>query len=180
MSFFNPSRQTRTNIKFYADVLQALAIIAAGLWAAFTYHVQSREQAQRAKEQAEAIQRELQRPYDEKKLSLYLDAARVLAHLAANPSSTEKTKMETRFWELYWGELAFVETQTNEPGVAQPSIEGLMVRFCHQYFGVAKCHASDNPNLVNALLLSHQASREIKDRWKGAISIPVEELMLLK
>jgi hypothetical protein len=66
------------------------------------------EQEKRSKEQLEATKRELQRPYQEKKLSLYLDASRVLAHLVATPD-VNKDATEARFWELYWGELVFVE-----------------------------------------------------------------------
>jgi hypothetical protein len=35
---------------------------------------------------------------------VYLDAARVLAHLAATPD-VDREKTEARFWELYWGSL---------------------------------------------------------------------------
>jgi hypothetical protein len=99
-----------------------------------TLVVTFREQEQHANDTLTATKIELEAPYQKKKLALYLDAARVLAHLAAAPN-VDKEKMEARFWELYWGELAFVESQTkNLNGDTPPSVEELMVRFCHAYF----------------------------------------------
>ena len=142
------------------------------------------EQEKRSKEQLEATKRELQRPYQEKKLNLYLDASRVLAHLAAAPD-VDKDATEARFWELYWGELAFVESTVSdeERGGPKPSVERLMVLFCHQYFTPQRCVKGGSggpgpnsasgiikltgaPGEVEAIDLARHASKEIRDEWE--------------
>jgi hypothetical protein len=142
------------------------------------------EQENRGKEQLAAMKRELQRPYQEKKLALYLDAARVVAHLSSSPD-VNKEATEARFWELYWGELAFVESRSDQerPG-GTPSVERLMVEFCHQYFTPIRCVKGaslgpDNsdplagavktksaPGETGALELARNASKEIRDEWE--------------
>ena len=115
-----PSEQNRTAVKFWLDFLQVVTVIAGVSTAVATFVFHSIDQRTRAadlernsREQLTNVRRELQRPYEEKKLNLYLDAARVLAHLATSPS-VDKENTEARFWELYWGELAFVESRTED------------------------------------------------------------------
>ena len=75
-------------------MLQALAIIFTIVWAATTFRHQ-------VYTEAESRRRELSRPYAEKQLDLYLDAARVKARLAAtDPDSPGRKEAEARFWEL--------------------------------------------------------------------------------
>jgi hypothetical protein len=148
MSFWAPEAKTRQAIKFWLDCLQIITVVGGVIIAVVTFLNYSREQKaqaaeethriverdDRAKEQLKTAKRELERPYQEKKLSLYLDAARVLAHLATSPN-LKKEATEARFWELYWGELPFVESRASEevPG-GPPSVERLMVKFCEEYF----------------------------------------------
>ena len=95
-----PKQATQKAMKFWLDCLQIVTVVGgvSTAVATFVYHSQAErnraiEQDQRAKDQLAATQRELQRPYEEKKLNLYLDAARVLAHLATAPSvDREKQK----------------------------------------------------------------------------------------
>jgi hypothetical protein len=117
-----PSRENRIAVKFWLDCLQVVTVVAgvSTAVATFVYHSidqrdRAAEQERHTREQLENVQIELQKPYQVKKLQLYLDAARVLAHLASSPS-VEKEKSEARFWELYWGELAFVESRTKDEG----------------------------------------------------------------
>ena len=149
MTFFNPSAHVRRNLTFYAQILQAIAIVFAGAWAAWTYHQQ--------------VRREYEKPYYEKQLGLYLDAARVVANLATLPEGTERQKAVQRFWELYWGELAFVESN---------SVEGMMRNYCDQIFDVSHCDhlQSPNPRLGDALNFSHLASQEIRQHWRPTVS----------
>ena len=115
MSIFNPSEQTRAVVKFYAQVLQAAAIVLGGGWAVVNYHNQIKQQTQEALDHKDAVERELRKPYDEKQLNLYIEAARVVADLATLPEGEERQKATQRFWELYWGELAFVEFYAVRP-----------------------------------------------------------------
>jgi hypothetical protein len=181
-----PSEGTRVAVKFWLDCLQVVTVIAGVSTAVgtFVYHSRDQqaraiEQGARADEQLAAAKRDMQRPYQEKKLTLYLDAARVLAHLASSPS-VDREKMEARFWELYWGELAFVESRTEEEGNGgpKPSVERLMVQFCHQYFNPERCRGgnADPRETVKvrtnageaaaAIELARGASKEIRDQWE--------------
>jgi len=154
------SKSVQENVKFISDIIQTLVIVFGGMWAVVTYVGQQ-------KSEIESTRRELERPYDERQLDLYLEASRVVAHLAKQPTGPEKDVLEARFWELYWGELAFVESRVGKVPADQTPVETLMVEFCGQYFGDSKCHA-DSPTLTAAYKLAHQASDEIRRRWTTA------------
>lgn len=157
-----PSEETRTKWEFVFNGMKALAIVGAAIWALWTY-------TQNSIEQREAVRRELRKPYDEKQLAIYLEAARVVAHLASMPNASDKEATEKRFWELYWGELAFVESQIS---VTDNSVESLMVTFCQGYFGMEKCHSKPETDIQNALLLARQASYEVKSVWDKKAAAP--------
>jgi hypothetical protein len=176
-----PSEQNRTAIRFWLDCLQVVTVVAgvSTAVATFVYHgIEERhradDQASHAREQLDNARRELERPYQEKKLQLYLDAARVLAHLATSPS-VDKDHTEARFWELYWGELAFVESTTAEEASGpNPSVESLMVRFCRQYFAPERCSSGGGAATRTsagedaAINMARAASKEIRDQWTPA------------
>jgi len=175
-----PDAKTRRAIKFWLDCLQIVTVFLAVAVAGIQWHEfnveraeRARIQDQQARDQLAATKRELERPYQERKLAIYLDAARVLAHLAASPN-VEKQRTEARFWELYWGELAFVESQTADEKVGEPSVEHLMVTFCEAYFDPGRCSTANagrdsrtgqrTPIEAAAIELALQASKEIRDR----------------
>ena len=176
MKISGPDEPTRIAVKFWLDCLQALTVVAGIIVATSTVLYHHRQQAQ----YLAATTRELQQPYEEKKLALYLDASRVAAHLAATPD-LDREKNEARFWELYWGELAFVESRKTDEanGGPTPSVETLMIDFCHTYFSPSsRCHTktavdehpvekdSTNTREKAAIDLAHQASKEIRMRWE--------------
>ena|SRR5438477_3389900 len=151
-----PSAEVRDRLEFVFKGVQAGAIVFGAIWGLVTYTIT-------AAHQRDGIRRELRKPYDEKQLSLYLDAARVLAHLSATPDY-EREKTEARFWELYWGELAFVESSR---------VASLMVAFCRKRFEPTKCNTPHPENVLEASTLegaaigmSHEASDEIRKRWE--------------
>ena len=144
--WWHPSATTRTMVKFYLDVAQALSVLVAVIGVMVTYLTYM-----------DTRYRELRKPYEEKKLALYLEAARVAAHLTAVPEASDKTQTETRFWELYWGELAFVESG---------DMNRAMVMVCEKHFQRDKCHQATNPSVGPAYELAHQGSREIRDEWR--------------
>jgi hypothetical protein len=111
--------------------VQAIGIFVGAIWIAWTYF--------------DTRTRELRKPYDEKQLNFYTDAARVAAHLAI----VEEAKLKTdpnylQFWELYWGELPFVESA---------EVRARMQVFCHIRFESS-----------NDLLLCGTSSDKIKGR----------------
>jgi hypothetical protein len=164
MSFW-PGEKTRENVRFVSDLLQAIAIIFTIVWAATTFRHQ-------VATEAEGARRELSRPYSEKQLDLYLDAARVVARLATSPDGADRSETEARFWELYWGELAFVESRAKDAG-GKPSVEDLMVEFCQEYFNPELCHDAGRAKVVAAFKLSRLASDEVRQHWEN-IGRPVQ------
>jgi len=89
-------------------------------------------------------------------MALYLEASKVAAHLATKGADPDKWR--DRFFELYWGELGFVESQY-KPTERDKSIEELMVSVCHAN-GFPECQ-SDAPGAAaktDALTLARQAA----------------------
>jgi hypothetical protein len=135
-----PRAGTREHWEFVFKAVQSVAVVIGVLWAAYTFW--------------DTRNRELRKPYEEKKLAFYTDAARVLAHLAAAPDSSSKAETETQFWELFWGELPFVESN---------DIKQLMERFCNNHFQnrpeQAQCSKSTGGIIQTAKEMSEKACR---------------------
>src|SRR5262245_55239660 len=160
-----PTKANREAIRFWLDCLQIFTVVVGILAVAGTFY----QYAQDQKAQVAAIKRDLERPYQEKKLALYLDAARVLARLANSPDDdVERPSTEARFWELYWGELAFVESRTKDETMDGPkSVESLMVKFCHEFFGAQDMRCSSpNDKVAAAIKTARRASKEVRKQWK--------------
>jgi hypothetical protein len=166
---WTPEGETREAIKFWLDCLQVVTLgfgILAAVWTVSTYFSQEAHRL-------EAVKRELRQPYEEKKLELYLEAAQVVAHLAATPRE-KWGDYEARFWQLYWGELAFVESMTAAEGLKtadgsigpKPSVESLMVDFCNHTFP-NRCSTTDKLLAEKAAIeLARHASEEIRKKWE--------------
>jgi hypothetical protein len=61
-----------------------------------------------------ASEREYQKPFYDRQMTLYFDASRAAATLASSRNPNELRKASERFWQLYWGELCIVEDQQVE------------------------------------------------------------------
>jgi hypothetical protein len=146
-------RKFAEDSKIVGEALQPFVIILGGIFAVGTYMVSEGH----IREERTI---ELRRAYDEKQLELYLDASRVAAHLAAVPADdSEHEALLARFWELYWGQLAFVES---------PDVEAKMVKVCELYVSrddTSRCHAGTGSNLGAAIELARVGSEEVKARW---------------
>src|SRR4030095_1284807 len=92
------SEDRKRLLDFRLDVIKTIALILGGLWIVVTFSVDEAHKMATA-------QRDLLKPYYEKKLALYLEASSVAAHLATNGADPDKWR--DRFFELYWGELGF-------------------------------------------------------------------------
>jgi hypothetical protein len=94
-------------IKVPSAVLGATVSFCWGVW---TWRAGRRDKLQAEEREserlAEARRVEATRPFLEKQLTLYGEAALICAKLATDPTDD---KARARFWELYWGELALVE-----------------------------------------------------------------------
>ena len=145
-----PQAKTRQAVKFWLDSLQVLTVVGSIFAIAIAYisYRSSREA-------------ELKRPFNEKQLELYAEATRVAAHIATNATLDKET--ETRFWELYWGQLPFVEL---------PNVAKAMNEFCLSAFqNHDKCSKDIGEKTgltiqeINAVKLSNTASTEIQNKW---------------
>jgi hypothetical protein len=128
MSLVAPHPKTRQTIKFWLDVVQGLAVFGGigGALATYLYYKANQKM-------------ELEKPYNEKQLELYVEAARVTARISqeVGPGFPDASKIDgetlTRFWELYYGQLVFVESEGKD------SVAAKMNAFCAYVFGPDKC-----------------------------------------
>jgi hypothetical protein len=146
-------RRVAEDCKIVGEALQPFALVVAGAFVLVTYVV-----SEGHVREERAI--ELRRAYDEKQLELYAEAARVSAHLASAPADDPDRRANVaRFWELYWGELAFVEST---------EVETKMVDVCERYVSSddpSKCHATDQSTAGAAISLARTGSTEVRTRW---------------
>ena len=96
-----------------------LVIAALGfVWGVYQYFQGQKVRADQVKldQDREAVQRriEARRPFLEKQLGLYTEATNAAATIATSADTAALAKARTRFWELYWGELALVEDSAVE------------------------------------------------------------------
>jgi hypothetical protein len=97
----------------------------------------------------------------EEKTALYKETRQTLSFLSTNTDvATDLYKAKkTRFWELYWGDLAAVET---------PQVESLMVKFGQALNSLPEAESEPEKEEIKATLqqlsltLAHQTSEELK------------------
>lgn len=108
--------------------------------------------------QARAI--EARHPFLDLQLKLYQEAIETTAILATSADAAELQKAETRFWQLYYGELAMVENGgiRNKNG----GVEGAMVRFGREL----SMHSKDRSLLQQlSLELAHVCRDSLAESW---------------
>ena len=94
----------------------------------------------------------------EEKTALYKETRQILSFLSTNedPGSDLYESKKKRFWELYWGDLAAVES---------PDIESLMVRFGNSLTELEKEKDEENRRSIKGIMkqislsLAHQTSK---------------------
>lgn len=96
-----------------------LVIAALGfVWGVYQYFQGQKVRAEQVKldQDREAVQRriEARRPFLERQLALYTEATNAAATIATSADATAVAAAHSRFWELYWGELALVEDSAVE------------------------------------------------------------------
>ena len=101
-----------------------IAVVGASVsfcWGFWTWRIARRDKLEAERREGERLSEarriEATRPFLEKQLDLYAEAARVCVRIA---SAHDGAGAVARFWELYWGELALVENR---------EVEAKMVRF---------------------------------------------------
>ncbi len=88
-------------------LLSVAGAIASFLWGVWVWKDKSYKEL--AQQRIEAT-----KPFLERQLKLYTEASQVAALIATSDEKSETQKAVTRFWQLYWGELALVENKEVE------------------------------------------------------------------
>jgi hypothetical protein len=108
--------------------LPVLVALAGGFWALYNYMGQQERFAMERRFEDERQTRarliEAQRPFLTQQLALYFETSQLVGKLITQqPKTDEWAKLESRFWALYWSELAMVE---------HPVVEAAMKNFGDQ------------------------------------------------
>jgi hypothetical protein len=151
-------------LKSFGDAIQPFVVIFSAVGAVVTFAISEHDKA---------IDRvaELSQPFYQKQLDVYAESSRVVARLAII-TKEDPTYRETitRFWELYWGDLALVESQTSEAAnySDEKSVEQLMVAACLKYVSADdpnKCTSTSGTPFEQAITLAHRQRDELQRRW---------------
>jgi hypothetical protein len=105
-------------------LLAVLAVAIGGGWTIYTYF-NAREG------EAHTAFLEARKPFEAKRLEIYVEAARLTATIARSHDPKELSKAKEQFWILYWGPFALVEDD---------KVHASMTAFGHCI--VANCSAS--------------------------------------
>jgi len=171
------SPMTKAVLALIQGLLPAMTAIIGGIWIVITYLAQQHDTqittATRAQHEADTRRVEAQRPFLEKQLALYFEAAQVAGRLVAmTPDErNEWESIEKRFRALYWSELSMVEDK---------NVEEAMVTFSrHLYdytsnrkilkeFGQPLNEIDKKRALSGASLeLAHAIRKSIESAWAG-------------
>ena len=150
-------------------IFPVLVAVVGGLWTLNTYFDSQRqanqqEQSAREKEQRSQLL-QAQQPFLEHRWKAYIETSGVAGALVAlEPADPAWTQAEKRFWELYWSELAMVET---------PDVESAMVDFGGRLNAVGASLAKNQAGLANArsqlnasaLRLARALKESIQSSW---------------
>jgi hypothetical protein len=100
--------------------LGALLSFAWGVWVWRDQSISRLRQTETENERlAESRRVEATKPFLERQLKLYTEAAQVAALIATSSDASTVVKSTERFWQLYWGELALVENREVEAAMVQ-------------------------------------------------------------
>jgi hypothetical protein len=111
--------------------------------------------------QAETHALEAKKPFLEYQLQLYKEAVKVAQVLATTDDDDIKEKNETRFWELYYGELGLVENGGLK--ATGGGVEAAMVRIANCLDAPTCDETSELPYL--SLALAHACRNSLAASW---------------
>lgn len=110
-----------------------------------------------AKLDREAAQRDAKKPFYEQQLALYLEATDVTSKISAPFSEDDKRAAVLRFWQLYWGQLALVES---------PEVASAMVSFKNVLVDTTLTDEERATLLRDKTIsLAHKCRNSLKESW---------------
>lgn len=99
-------------------LLGVFGAIASFLWGVYQWREKSKDDLEARKLESQRLvdtrRIEATKPFLERQLALYSEVTKIAAQVATQGNSETGKKALTRFWELYWGELALVENRSVE------------------------------------------------------------------
>jgi hypothetical protein len=152
-----------------------VVVVVGAAWTAFTWYTQRSDQALREEgRQAEASRvavRESQKPFLERQLAFYFEAAKATGTLSTRGlQDQEWASARKRFWELYWGELGVVESRQVASG---------MVAFGNTLKELEKCVDDrktcddlQRPLTGASIVLAHSIRESIEAGWGYRLEEP--------
>ena len=150
------SEQIKSAAHIGLKMISPLLAVAVFFWGIYTYQETAKQKliAQKAdaKHTAETRRIEATRPYLNKQLQLYTEAAKVTATIATSANSQEVEKAIKRFKELYWGELALVE---------RSDVASAMISFRNALLA----EEGQDALAPLALTLAHACRDELAESW---------------
>jgi hypothetical protein len=137
-------------------LLGVAGAIASFLWGVWVWkdksHSELDQQRTEAQHLADSRRIEATKPFLERQLKLYTEASQVAALIATSDDKSETQKATTRFWQLYWGELALVENV--EVGQAMSAMRAAI-----------KNATDRNALQVASLNLAHACRQSLDKSW---------------
>ena len=102
-------------------------------------------------------QREAKKPFYEQQLALYLEATNVTSRISEPRSEDDKRAAIVRFWQLYWGPLALVES---------PEVASAMVAFKNVLLDTTITDEDKATQLRGKTIdLAHKCRDSLKESW---------------
>lgn len=139
------AKTTSESIEAYSKIILAVVAVLGFIWGIYQY-------ADTNAKLGDTRRVEAMKPYLERQLKLYTEATQVASQIATSDDEGAVAKATTRFWELYWGELALVE---------DVGVEGAM-----KSFGDAILASKDKAMLKkSSLSLAHACRDSLSKSW---------------
>jgi hypothetical protein len=150
----------------FKNWLPVVTVVGGGLWGLFTYIDHQKEVERESRLQAASAQAsrnfDARRPFLEKQFGLYVETSKVVGYLVAHqPTHKDWDENQARFNELYWSELAMVESK---------EVEAAMVKMGHALSDYMKSSERADTQLAAsgaAYELSHAIRKDIESIWQG-------------
>src|SRR5882757_604759 len=112
------SPRTEATLSIVQALFPIAASLATAIWVVNGYFDQQKASLEQQRTAEVARASEARKPFYEKQLTLYFEAARVAGALATlDPKSSQWADTKQRFYALYWSELSMVEDSRVEYGM---------------------------------------------------------------
>ena len=132
-------------LEITAKLLTMLIVVATFAWGVYQFNATQ-------KQQSETRRIEATKPFLERQLTLYTEATKTASTIATTTDAKVKAEAVSKFWAMYWGELALVE---------DAFVEGAMVKFGQ----ALRSNASDDEIKQKALDLAHVCRNSLARSW---------------